>query len=263
MSFQFNFTSDVLDSCINNPNSAQWFQSIFDILSSDYDITTKLRFAAWIAQTGHESTDFKTLEENLNYRASALLAVFPTHFTAAEADEYQHNPEKIANRVYANRMGNGDEASGDGWLFHGRGLIQITGRDNYTASSQAMYGDSRLLTNPDLLTQIDGAVRSACWFWQTNGLNALADSSSFETITQRINGGTAGEDDRLDRYQHALSVLQSVADTPPVDPSQPTPVATVAPTTQPTTDSSVQPTAPTSGGWFSGISSWFNGGSTG
>lgn len=268
MTFQFNFTNDVLDSCINNTNSTAWFQSIFDILSlTDYDITSKLRFAAWIAQCGHESTDFKTLEENLNYRSSALLAVFPTHFTAAEADAYQHNPQKIANRVYANRMGNGDEASGDGWQFHGRGLIQITGRSNYTACSQAMYGDDRLTTTPELLVQTDGAVRSACWFWQTNGLNALADAANFETITRRINGGIAGEADRLDRYQHAISALQSVADTAP---STDTPISTILPitlpvlpsapivqdptTAQPTTDT--QTNSSTSSWW--NVSTWLN-----
>jgi putative chitinase len=217
MAFQFNFTADVLSSCIDNDNYNDWFQSIFDILSLPvYDITSKLRFAAWIAQCGHESTDFNTIQENLNYRASALLSVFPTHFNTTEAEAYQHNPEKIANRVYANRLGNGSEESGDGWLFHGRGIIQITGRDNYTKCSQSIYGDDRLLTNPDLLLQIDGAVRSACWFWQIDNLNVLADASQFESITRRINGGMNGEDDRLDRYQHAISVLSTVSLTIPV-----------------------------------------------
>lgn len=272
MTFQFNFTADVLDSCINNTSSSQWFQTVFDILSlSNYDITTKLRFAAWIAQCGHESTDFKTLEENLNYRASALLAVFPTHFTAAEANTYQHDPEKIANRVYSNRMGNGNEASGDGWQFHGRGVIQITGRSNYSLCSQAIYGDNRLLTNPELLTQMDGAIRSACWFWQSNNLNVLADASQLESITKRINGGTAGEDDRMDRYEHANSVLSSVANIAPVvsTPTVAAPVSVSDPASidntpvVPNTTTTDTTTVSSSGSWFNNISTWWNGGNNG
>lgn len=214
MPFDFDFTKDVIDNCINNDDSASWYPILVDVLPT-FNITSKLRFAGWVAQMGHESQDFKTLKENLNYRASGLRKTFGKYFTSDSlAASYEHQPEKIANRVYANRMGNGDEASGDGWKYRGRGLIQITGKNNYSACSTALYNDDRLLTNPDLLMQMDGAVRSACWFWNKGGLNAYADKSDLVTITIRINGATNGLEDRTDRYEHALSVLKDIGPPP-------------------------------------------------
>ena len=157
---------------------------------------------------GHESGDLRELQENLNYGAKGLRVTFPRYFQTDEiALEYQRKPEKIANRVYGGRMGNGPEETGEGWKFHGRGLVQITGKENYTHCSTALYGDDRLLDNPDLLADMDGAVRSACWFWNSRNLNPLADAGDIVTITKRINGGTIGLPDREARYRHCLSVL--------------------------------------------------------
>jgi putative chitinase len=123
--------------------------------------------------------------------------------------EYQRQPQKIASRVYGGRMGNGPEETQEGWLFHGRGLIQITGKDNYTHCSNALYGDLRLLDTPELLCQQDGAIRSACWFWNSRELNDFADNHDIITITKRINGGTLGLAERTERYHRALEVLGS------------------------------------------------------
>lgn len=207
MAFQFDFTEEKFSQIINNPHSAEWFVAISDNLP-EYQIDTKLRVAAWLAQIGHESGSFKWLTENLNYSADRLLQVFPYYFSDIEtASQYARHPEMIANRVYSNRLGNGNEASGDGWKFRGRGLIQLTGKENYTKCSQALYGDLSLLDNPDLLAEMDGAVRSACWFWNSRSLNGYADASAMETITRRINGGLNGYEDRMARYNLALSIL--------------------------------------------------------
>ena len=208
MEFDFNFTSDQLSQCIQNQNTADWFDSISKNLINN-NITSVLRVAAWLAQIGHESGDFHEIVENLNYSATGLTATWPSLFPPAIASQYQRQPIKIGNRAYGNRMGNGDESSGDGYKFRGRGLIQITGKDNYTACSKFLYNDTRLLDNPDLLAQTDGAVASACWFWSANNLNTYADNSDMLTITKRINGGTIGLDDRMRRYNLCLSVLNS------------------------------------------------------
>jgi len=208
MSFDFTFTPDHLSRCIANQSAADWYEPICDNLP-DYDIKSIPRVAAWLAQMGHESGDLRELQENLNYGAKGLRVTFGKYFPTDEmALEYQRQPEKIANRVYGNRMGNGPEITGDGWKFHGRGLVQITGKENYTHCSMALYGDDRLLENPDLLCEMDGAVRSACWYWNSRNLNSLADIGDTETITKRINGGTIGLADREARYRHCLTVLQ-------------------------------------------------------
>jgi putative chitinase len=170
-----------------------------------FDVNTPKRHAAFLAQVMYESAAFTALEENLNYSASRLRAIFPTHFTAAEAQQYQHNPAAIANRVYANRYGNGDEASGDGWTFRGRGLIQITFRDNYRACGGGL-GIS-LETGPDALTQPDNAALSAAWYWKSHGCNELADAGDFVRITRAINGGTNGLAQRTALYRHALAIF--------------------------------------------------------
>jgi putative chitinase len=175
----------------------------------NFDINSPLRIAAFISQTAHESNSYNTLKENLNYKADQLIRVWPKRFNTANVEEYAHNPEKIANFTYANRNGNGDVASGDGWKFKGRGPIQVTGRENYSQCSQAVYGDDRLLHTPELLeTDKDAAVKSACWFWNSKNLNSLADEGDIKKITLRINGGYVGLDDRIARYNSALSILQ-------------------------------------------------------
>jgi len=177
-------------------------------LMPKYGIDTPLRQRHFLAQLLHESGGFRAVRENLNYSTDGLMATFPRHFASrAEAETFHRQPERIANRVYSNRMGNGDEASGDGWRFIGRGLIQVTGRNNYTATSQALFGDDRLIKVPEILEQPRYAVQSACFFWQSNKLNALADSNDIQAVTRRINGGLNGLDDRQQFFDR-LAVLE-------------------------------------------------------
>lgn len=158
----------------------------------DNNIDNPIRIAYFMAQTAHESDGFLLTEENLNYSAVGLLATWPNRFTAETAEQYARQPEKIANYVYANRLGNGDEASGDGWLFRGRGLIQITGRTNYTNMSTYLNNPS-VLSNPDTVASYeDLAAESAGWFWSANNLNQYADSADFVGLTKAINGGLNG-----------------------------------------------------------------------
>lgn len=207
MAFQFNFTLEKLQQIIYNKQDADWYVALCNVLPS-YQIDTQLRVAAFLAQTGVESNDYNWLVENLNYTSAQLLNVFPYYFkTQAQADAYAHQPEKIANFVYSNRLGNGSESSGDGWKYRGRGIIQITGKDNYKRASQSMYNDDRLIGNPDLLTNTEGALRSACWFWNNKSLNDLADQGLIDDITYLINGGYTGQQERQDKYNLALSVL--------------------------------------------------------
>lgn len=168
---------------------------------------TKERAAAFLAQLAHESGGFNIVIENLNYSAEGLLRVFPRYFPTLEmAKQYARNPEKIANRVYANRMKNGDEKSGDGWKFRGRGLIQITGRDNYTKFAQSLEMD--IDATVEYLETPSGAVVSAGWFWDTNKLNSYCDKNDFIGLTKRINGGTNGLPDRQHHYEVALKYLK-------------------------------------------------------
>ena len=187
-----------------NPYIDHWCDALNKILP-DYDISTPQRVAAFLAQTAHESGGYTALHENLNYKPESLCKVWPRYFNASNANDYAHNPEKIANRAYANRMGNGPEESGDGWRYCGRGLLQVTGHDNYQAFADSV--GIPVEQAPDFLQTFEGAVQSACWFWENNNLNQYADSGDFVTMTKRINGGTLGLDDRTARYQHALQVL--------------------------------------------------------
>ena len=183
-----------------------------------YEINTINRAAGFLAQCGHESNGFTALKENLNYSAEGLHKTFKKYFPTLEsAQPYHRNPEKIANRVYANRMSNGDEASGDGYKFRGRGAIQLTGRDNYTrfAKDTGMTLDEAVA---DLET-LDGAIESACWFWKKNGLNAICDKDDIVTMTKRINGGTIGLEDRTKHYKHAKEVLGGHVSLPEVSAS--------------------------------------------
>jgi len=175
-------------------------QAVFD----KYGINTPIRQASFIGQCQHESNNFRILEENLHYSADGLMRVWPSRFpSAGVAEQYANNPEKIANKVYAGRLGNTEE--GDGWAYHGRGLIQLTGRDNYRNCGTSI--GMNLITNPELLLQPKGAVLSAGWFWGKHGLNDLADSRDYETMTKRINGGTLGLDNRISKINKALEIL--------------------------------------------------------
>lgn len=191
-----------------NPYVDYWYNALSKLLP-DYEINTPQRIAAFIAQCAHESGNFMVLQENLNYRPATLRKIFPKYFpTDAMANDYCSRPNKqeaIANKVYANRMGNGDEASGDGYLYRGRGLIQLTGKDNYTffAGSLGISVEEAA----EYMGTFEGACQSACFFWEQNKLNQWADKGDIVTLTKRINGGTIGLDDRIKHYEHALHVL--------------------------------------------------------
>jgi len=190
-----------------------WHHALSQLLP-DYDIDTPHRIAAFIAQCSHESGGFTTLKENLNYKPQSLRRLFPKYFPDdVIAQQYCARPNKqeaIANRIYSNRMGNGDEHSGDGYRFCGRGLIQLTGRSNYQSFADSIEVDGRPLKIdevPEYLATFEGAAQSACWFWETNKLNQWADKSDLVTLTKRINGGLIGIEDRKKHYEHALHVL--------------------------------------------------------
>lgn len=188
-----------------------------------FNIATERQVAAWLAQTAHESGGYTMLTENLNYRASTMAACWPNRFGVKNADgtwakddkgarvpnkfalALERKPEAIANVVYASRMGNGPTESGDGWLFRGRGLKQLTGRDNVTRCGQALGVD--LAANPDLLTTPEYAALSAAWFWSVNKCGPLADADDFVGLTRRINGGVIGLEDRQRRYKAVLASL--------------------------------------------------------
>jgi len=188
-----------------NPYVAQWHHALEQLLP-DYEINTPQRIAAFIAQCAHESANFRILKENLNYKAESLMKVFPKYFKDLDtAKAYAHNQEKIANRVYGGRMGNGPEESSDGFKYCGRGLIQLTGKDNYTAFADSL--EMSVDDVPAYLATFEGAAQSACWFWETNNLNQWADKGDILTLTKRINGGTIGLEDRIKHYNHALHVL--------------------------------------------------------
>jgi putative chitinase len=192
----------------NNPYLDQWCEALNKILP-DYDIDTPQRCAAFIAQCAHESGGFTALHENLNYRAVTLRKIFPKYFPTDEiATQYVSQPNKqelIANRIYANRMGNGDEASGDGYRYCGRGLIQLTGKQNYQNFADSI--EISVEEVPEFLETFEGAVQSACWFWEANNLNQWADKGDILTLTKRINGGTIGLADREKHYHHALHIF--------------------------------------------------------
>jgi putative chitinase len=176
-----------------------------------FNILTPRQMAGFIGQCGHESGNFRVLQENLNYRAATLLKLFPRTqrrawgFTPEEAAEYERQPKRIANRIYGNRMGNRDEASGDGYRFRGRGCIQLTGSANYHHAGQALGAD--LIMEPDLVATPQYAALTAGWFWNTQKLNALAEAGDWTGLTKRINGGTIGLEDRKNHINHALAVL--------------------------------------------------------
>ena len=174
-----------------------------------FEINTHLRLAHFLAQCGHESGGFKVVTENLNYGAAGLQSIFKKYFTAVSAKEYERKPEKIANIVYANRMGNGPQASGEGYKFRGRGYIQLTGKDNYSAFDKTVEDD--ILANPDLVAT-KYPLLSAAWFFHKNGLNKIADEGATDEVvtkvTKRVNGGTIGLPDRLKHFKEYHNLLK-------------------------------------------------------
>jgi putative chitinase len=176
-----------------------------------FDISSPIQQASWIGQCGHECGNFRIMEENLNYRAATLLKLFPKTpkrgwgFTPEEAAAYEKQPQRIANRIYGNRMGNRDEASGDGFRFRGSGFLQLTGMSNFYHASQALGTD--FIMQPELVRTPKYAAMTAGWFWQTHGLNRYANSKDFVMMTKRINGGTIGLEDRIKHINHAVDVL--------------------------------------------------------
>jgi len=188
-----------------NPYLQYWYNALEQLLPQ-YQIDTPHRLAAFLAQCAHESGNFVFIKENLNYKWQSLRKVFPKYFpTDALAQQYEKQPERIANKIYANRMGNGSEESGDGWRFCGRGLIQVTGRDNYSWFAASL--DISPEEASEYMETFEGAAQSACWFWETNNLNQWADRGDIVTLTKRINGGTIGLEDRQKHYNHALHIF--------------------------------------------------------
>jgi putative chitinase len=188
--------------------------SLADPFNETFDrfgIRSAIQQAAWLGQCGHECNNFRVLEENLNYRAATLLKLFPLTakrawgFTPESAAQYERQPVKIANRIYGSRMGNRDEASGDGFLYRGSGFLQLTGAANFFHAGKALGED--FVRNPDLVRTAKYASLTAGWFWQTHNLNQYADKEDWLMLTKRINGGTIGLEDRKIHINHAIHVL--------------------------------------------------------
>ena len=208
----FPLTKEMLSAMIgNNPKSDDWFDALAEIMPK-YEIDTPNRIAGFIAQCAHESNNFKSLEENLNYSEKALNSVFGRYFGKGKRDasEYARKPEKIANYVYQDefrtkRGAMGNTTDGDGWRFRGRGLKQLTGRNNYTAFGKTV--DLTAEEAADYVATEKGAVESACWFWNNAKLNKIADDGDIVKMTKKINGGTIGLEDRTKRWEKALAIL--------------------------------------------------------
>lgn len=219
---KFNFTQSQLQKIIpRNQEVQQWHEALTNVLPK-YNINTALRVASFVSQCAHESYDFTILEENLNYSKNALETVFSRYFgnpPKRDADEYARNPKKIANYVYMDeyrRYKMGNIYPGDGWRFRGKGLKQVTGRDNVTQFAKSI-GITAEQASEYLLTK-EGALKSACWYWDTHSLNEVADTGNVIRLTKKINGGTNGLKDRVERFEHAMQVLgQSVTPTNFID----------------------------------------------
>jgi putative chitinase len=212
MSFSFNFTKEHLAALIpGNTRVDEWYAALCDILPK-YGVTTERRVAHFVSQCAHESNNFRSLEENLNYSEDALNRVFPRYFGASSrsAAEYARNPEKIANYVYMDEFRSkqgalGNTQPGDGWRFRGRGLKQLTGRSNYTRFAESVGITAEEAA--DYVATEKGAIESAAWFWDTNKLNTIADTDDVVAMTKRINGGDIGLADRQQRYARAMQVF--------------------------------------------------------
>jgi putative chitinase len=196
-----------------NADAAAWADAALEILPK-YDITTPNRIAGFFAQCGHESMNFTVLSENLNYRAETLEKLFSKYFSKAgrNAADYAKQPEKLANVIYANRMANGDTASGDGFKFRGRGIVQLTGRENYTN-----FGKSVGMSPEQVIDYVQtkkGALESACWYWASRKINIACDEGDIVKMTKLVNGGTIGLEDRKKHYEEALKVLGGAVPAP-------------------------------------------------
>lgn len=206
-------TLDQLRACLpeaKSSNLEKFLEGINETFEH-FEINTPRRCAMFLAQTAHESGNFSATQENLNYSAKGLQGTFKKYFPTADSTiGYERKPDRIANRVYANRMGNGNEQSGDGFKYRGRGLIQLTGKDNYTNCGLALLMD--LTTDPDQVAQNPVAVLSAGWFWDTRRLNQWADKGDVLSVTKKINGGTIGLQDRIKHYEHIKEVLDLIAE---------------------------------------------------
>lgn len=192
----------------NKNFKGQTIESVTALLNKyaeEFEIVTPLQWVHYLAQIAHECAELRTSEENLNYSVEGLLKVFPKYFNKTNVSAYARKPEKIASRVYGGRMGNGVEATGEGWKYRGRGLIQLTGKSNYEAYKK--YCGFDVVAQPDLLAQPIGAIRSSMWFWKKNGLNALADKDDTVGITKKINGGTNGLYERRNYVTKAKKVF--------------------------------------------------------
>lgn len=202
-----NITLDALKK-INGQKDSKYMAEVAGCINSvltKYEINTPLRASHFLAQVMHESAGFGVMTENLNYSADGLLKIFPKYFNADNAASHARNPQMIANRVYCNRLGNGDTASGDGWNYRGRGFIQLTGKDNY--SKFALSVGKSLADTVKYLETVEGALASAAWFWKTRNINAKADADDVTGVTKLVNGGTIGLDDRKHKLELAKSVL--------------------------------------------------------
>lgn len=209
MEFTFDFTAEQLAKCISkNKNSQEWYEGLYEQLPK-FGIVTPARVAGFISQCQHESADFTVLTENLNYGAKGLMSIFKKYYQdEALAKAHERKPQLIANRVYSGRMGNGPESSGDGWKYRGRGLVQLTGRSNYTQCSRDLFGDDCLVDDPDLLLNPEWAILSACWFWHKNKLNDICDRGDVVLLSKRINGGTIGLADRIHHWNKCLELFE-------------------------------------------------------
>ena len=185
---------------------AEELSKYLNIYLEKYNINTKLRTAHFLAQTAHESTEFTRFIENLNYSTKGLLDTFPKYFNKNNVSDYNRNPEKIANKVYSNRMGNGDFESGDGWKFRGRGLIQLTGQENYREFFKSI--DKPI--DVDYLTTPEGAIESSCWYWYSRDINPHADENDIVSVTKKVNGGTLGLDERKLYLARAKKVIHDI-----------------------------------------------------
>ena len=205
--FEFEFTEEaVIEMLRGNEEAEDWYDAMCEILPL-WEMNTPERVAMFIAQCGHESNNFKVLSENLNYSAKALDSLFGKYFKRAgrDAQEYHRQPRKIANVIYAGRMDNGATDTDDGWRFRGGGILQLTGRYNYTEFAKAMEMPPEDAV--DYVRTKKGALDSACWFWDTNNLNKYCDAKDVKGATKRINGGYIGLEDREKHYKHAMEVL--------------------------------------------------------
>ena len=222
---KFKFTQDMLKNILTHNKETEEWHSLMEEMLPTYEIDTPQRVAGFLAQCAHESNDFTVLSENLNYSENGLKDVFGKYFRDRAPSAYARNPEAIANVVYADRMGNGSEKTGEGWKFRGRGVIQLTGKNNYIAFGKDVGRDEDQVIK--YLETKKGALESACWFWNSRSLNDVADAGDIKLMTKKINGGYNGLEDREKHYKTALSVLGAKPSS-----AKPAPVKKAAPTTK-------------------------------